>query len=88
MFPWSLFRYSKILLFILIFSGGDDIGGDGISSGEENAISKIDNMICRSKECIGKPLQVVSTQLPYVFRYLANELFAMNIRMNLNVSST
>ena len=70
-----------------MITGGDEVGGD---SEENNALatSKMDNMTCRSRECVGKPLQVVATQLPYVFRYLANELFAMNIRMNLNVSST
>ena len=42
---------------------------------------------CRSRECKGKPLQVIRAKLPYVFRYLANELFAMNIRMQLNLES-
>jgi hypothetical protein len=68
--------------------GGDEIGGNSSEEGKTMATSKMDNMTCRSKECVGKPLQVVATQLPYVFRYLANELFAMNIRMNLTVSST
>jgi|TARA_B110000091_G_C13587768_1_gene379276 DNA-directed RNA polymerase beta subunit len=68
--------------------GGEEIGGNSSEEGKTMATSKMDNMTCRSKECVGKPLQVVATQLPYVFRYLANELFAMNIRMNLTVSST
>jgi DNA-directed RNA polymerase beta subunit len=67
-------------------TGGEEVGGT--ASEESMTTSKMNNMICRSKECINKPLQVVKTQLPYVFRYLANELFAMNIRMNLNMSST
>ena len=69
--------------------GGDEVGDDGDTNvSSDVTTSKINNMTCRSKECVGKPLQVVKTQLPYVFRYLANELFAMNIRMNLNISKT
>ena len=75
-------------MHVLCVPGGEEIGGISSEEGKTMATSKMDNMTCRSKECVGKPLQVVATQLPYVFRYLANELFAMNIRMNLTVSST
>jgi DNA-directed RNA polymerase beta subunit len=50
--------------------------------------SKLGNITCRARECTGKPLQVVKAQLPYVFRYLANELYAMNIRMQLTLKDT
>ena len=33
-------------------------------------------------------LQVAKVNLPYVFRYLANELFAMNIRMQLQLEKS
>ena len=82
-FPICIFN-----VCLLCVPGGEEIGGNSSEEGKTMATSKMDNMTCRSKECVGKPLQVVATQLPYVFRYLANELFAMNIRMNLTVSST
>jgi len=84
---WSLIFFF-LLSFFFIFAGGDEVGEGSNEDGSSVATTKVDNMTCRSKECRNKPLQVVSTQLPYVFRYLANELFAMNIRMNLNVSSS
>ena len=59
---------------------------DDAAAGDQKHESKSE-ITCRSRECQGKPLQVVKASLPYVFRYLANELLAMNIRMSLEVKS-
>ena len=61
----------------------DEIGTTGVDQKHESRSS----MTCRSRECRGKSLQVVKANLPYVFRYLANELYAMNIKMHLTVES-
>jgi DNA-directed RNA polymerase I subunit RPA2 len=37
-------------------------------------------------QCCGKRGQVVTVNLPYVFRYLTAELSAMNIRLSLEVA--
>ena len=46
--------------------------------------AKGNSVKCRVPECAGS--QCVMVAMPYVFRYLANELVAMNIKMKLDVN--
>mmetsp|Transcript_16203 Transcript_16203/g.33248 ORF Transcript_16203/g.33248 Transcript_16203/m.33248 type:complete len:1176 (+) Transcript_16203:220-3747(+) len=43
--------------------------------------------ICTSKECQGKQDEIVPIRQPYVFKYLANELAGMGIKMRCEVSA-
>lgn len=60
--------------------------GGGLENGGFDGDEE-DLLICRTKECqsaTSKP-DIARVSMPYVFRYLANELGAMNIKMNLHV---
>ena len=43
--------------------------------------------ICTNKQCEGKPDEIVPIRQPYVFKYLANELAGMGIKMQCKVSA-
>jgi DNA-directed RNA polymerase I subunit RPA2 len=60
--------------------------GEDLQTTAEQAQNR-SHLVCRVCQDLKRPYTIAQVPLPYVFRYLANELAGMNIKLQLKVSS-
>ena len=61
--------------------------GEDLQTTAEQAQNQ-SQLICRVCQDLKRPYTIAQVPLPYVFRYLANELAGMNIKLQLKMASS